>query len=108
FAPAIQRLARAREVRYAPGARPPAAAARGVAGEIAFFLPVGGLVDWEAVRDRIRRDRERTEAELGKLEGRLANPQFRERAAAEIVAKAEAEAEALRTRRSRLERYLTE
>lgn len=108
FAPAIQRLARAREVRYAPGARPPAAAARGVAGEIAFFLPVGGLVDWEAVQDRIRRDREKTEAELGKLEGRLANPQFRERAAAEIVAKAEAEAEALRTRRSRLERYLTE
>jgi valyl-tRNA synthetase len=108
FAPAVRRLARVAEVGHRAGARPPAGAARGVAGEIAFFLPVGDLVDWEAVRARIQRDLAKATAELGKLDGRLANPQFRERAAAEVVAKATAEAEALRARRLRLERHLAE
>jgi len=106
FEPAIRRLARAARVRHESGARPPAGAARGVAGEVAFFLPVGDLVDWKAVRERVRRDLEKTTAELGKLDGRLANPQFREKAAPDVVAKAQAEAGALRARRSRLERYL--
>jgi valyl-tRNA synthetase len=108
FEPAVRRLARAAGVRHEPGARPPAGAARGVAGEIAFFLPVGDLVDWEAVRTRIQRDLEKATVELGKLEGRLANPHFRERAAPDVVAKAQAEAEALRVRQSRLERYLAD
>ena len=108
FQPAVRRLARAGEVRHEPGARPPAGAARGVAGEVAFFLPVGDLVNWEAVRERVRRDLEKTAAELGKLDGRLANPQFREKAATDIVAKAQAEADALRARRLRLERYLSD
>ncbi|QAA76474.1 MAG: Valyl-tRNA synthetase [Candidatus Bipolaricaulis sibiricus] len=106
FAPAVRRLARAATVRYTPGAPPPAGAARGVAGEVAFFLPVGDLVDWGAVRERVRRDLEKTTAELDRLEGRLANPQFRGKAAPEVVAKAEAEAAELRARRARLERYL--
>ncbi len=108
FAPAIQRLARAASVRHEPGARPPHGAARGVAGEIAFFLPVGELVDWEAVRARTRRDLEKARAELGKLETRLANPQFREKAAPDVVSKAEEEAQALRARCARLERYLAD
>ncbi len=106
FAPAIRRLARVGAVRHALGARPPEGAARGVAGEIAFFLPVGDLVDWGVVRERVRRDLEKTTAELGKLEGRLSNPQFREKAAPDVVARAEAEAAELRSRRARLERYL--
>lgn len=108
FASAIRRLARAGAVRHAPGTKAPPGAARGVAGEIAFFLPIGDLVDWEAVRERLRRDLDEATAELAKVEARLANPQFRERAAADVVAKAEAEADALRQRRSRLERYLAE
>ncbi len=108
FEPAVRRLARAAGVRHEPGVRPPAGAARGVAGEIAFFLSVGDLVDWEAVRTRIQRDLEKATVERGKLEGRLANPHFRERAAPDVVAKAQAEAEALRVRQSRLERYLAD
>ncbi|MFH1609714.1 MAG: valine--tRNA ligase, partial [Candidatus Bipolaricaulota bacterium] len=108
FAPAIGRLARAASVRHRPGVRPPPGAARGVAGEIAFFLPLSGVVDWEAVRVRIQRDLSQVDEALGKLDARLSNPQFRERAAPDVVAKAEAEAEALRVRRSRLERHLAE
>ncbi|HAZ27891.1 TPA: valine--tRNA ligase [Candidatus Acetothermia bacterium] len=106
FAPAIGRLARAASVRHEPSSRPPAGAARGVAGEIAFFLPLSGVVEWEAVRVRIQRDLAQVDEALGKLDARLSNPQFRGRAAADIVAKAEAEASALRVRRSRLERHL--
>jgi len=108
FAPAVRRLARAGAVRHAPGEKPPPGAARGVAGEVAFYLPVGGLVDWQAVRERLRRDLEKTARDLAKLEERLGNPQFRDRAAPEVVAKAEAEAGTLRARRARLERYLAE
>ncbi|MCX7749965.1 MAG: valine--tRNA ligase [Candidatus Bipolaricaulota bacterium] len=106
FELALRRLARLRSVRVSPGERPPAGSARGVAGEIAFFLPVGDLVDWPAVRDKIRKDLEKTKAELEKIEARLGNPEFREKASPEVVARAEAEAEALRGRRARLERQL--
>jgi len=108
FAPAIQRLARAARVRHESGVRPPAGAARGVAGAVAFFLPVGGIVDWEVVRERIHRDLGRAKTELAKLEGRLGTPQFRERAAPDVVAKVEEEAQALRARCARLERYLAD
>ncbi|GAB4308228.1 MAG: valine--tRNA ligase [Candidatus Bipolaricaulota bacterium] len=108
FAPAVRRLARTAAVRYTPGAPPPAGAARGVAGEVAFFLPVGGIVDWAVVRERIRRDLARATAQLARLEERLGNPQFRERAAPEVVAKAEGEARALRARCARLERCLAD
>lgn len=106
FVPAIQRMARVARVRHEPGALPPAGAARGVAGTIAFFLPVEGVVDWRAVQERIRRDLARAASELAKLEGRLGTPQFRQRAAPEVVAKVEEEAQALRARCARLERYI--
>ncbi len=108
FAPAIGRLARATSVRHCPGVRPPSGAARGVAGDIAFYLPLSGVVDWDAVRARIQRDLSQADEALGKLDARLSNPQFRGRAAPDVVAKAEAEAAALRVRRARLERHLAE
>jgi valyl-tRNA synthetase len=63
-------------------------------------------MDWAAAESRLRRALAKVEGELGKLEARLGDPAFRARAPAEVVAKAEAEAEGLRARRARLARQL--
>ena len=75
-------------------------------GPLTLYLPLAGVVDWEAARARLRRALKKVEGELGKLEARLANPGFRTRAPAEVVAKAEAEARELEARKARLIRHL--
>ena len=50
-------------------------------------IPTSGLVDTEKELARLNREEEKTRAELEKLEARLSNPQFVERAKPEVVAK---------------------
>lgn len=102
---ALARLARVR-ARLAPGATPPPAAARGLAGDLPFFLPLPGAVDWAAVEARLRRSLAKVEAELSALEERLSRSDFRERAPEEVVAEAERRAQELRARQARLLRLL--
>lgn len=52
---------------------------------IDFHLPVEGLIDVEAERERLDRDARKAQEELGKLQERLNNPQFIERAKPELV-----------------------
>ncbi len=106
FSAAARRLARLSSLSYEEDYRPPEGAAKGVVGPLTLYLPLAGVVDWEAARARLRRALEKVEGELGKLEARLANPGFRTRAPAEVVAKAEAEARELEARKARLIRHL--
>jgi len=106
FSAAARRLARLSSLRYEEDYRPPEGAAKGVVGPLTLYLPLAGVVDWEAARARLRRALKKVEGELGKLEARLANPGFRTRAPAEVVAKAEAEARELEARKARLIRHL--
>jgi len=106
FSAAARRLARLSSLSYEEDYRPPEGVARGVVGPFTLYLPLAGVVDWDAARARLHRALEKVEGELGKLEARLANPEFRKRAPAEVVAKAEAEARQLRARRARLIRHL--
>ena len=106
FSAAVRRLARLSSLRYEEDYRPPEGAAKGVVGPLTLYLPLAGVVDWEAARARLRRALKKVEGELGKLEARLANPGFRTRAPAEVVAKTEAEARELEARKARLIRHL--
>ena len=106
FSAPARRLARLSSLRYEEDYRPPAGAAKGVVGSLTLYLPLSGVVDWEATRARLRRALEKVEGELEKLEARLANPDFRRRAPGEVVAKTEAEARQLRARKARLIRHL--
>lgn len=107
FSTAVQRLARLSGLRYEdPSYSPPAGTARGVAGGLTLYLPLSGVMDWAAAESRLRSRLAKVEGELGKLEARLGDPAFRARAPAEVVAKAEAEAEGLRAHRARLVRHL--
>ncbi len=84
LAPLIQALARC-EVRIDPGAARPAASALAVVGPVECFVPLAGLVDLAAERQRLAKEIKKSEDEVGFLQGKLARPEFRERAPREVV-----------------------
>jgi valyl-tRNA synthetase len=71
----------------------------GVSGELQVLLPIEGLVDLDALRGRLQKDIAKAEKEIAGLAGRLANPNFADKAPAAVVAEcranlADAEAQA--------------
>jgi valyl-tRNA synthetase len=61
-----------------------------VSGELQVLLPIEGLVDLEALGERLRKDLARAEKEIAGLTGRLANPNFTGKAPPEVVAECRA------------------
>jgi valyl-tRNA synthetase len=87
------------EAEAARSASGPQRALAGVSGELQVLLPIDGLVDLEALRGRLQKDIAKAEKEIQGLSGRLANPNFADKAPPEVVAEcqanlAEAEAQA--------------
>jgi valyl-tRNA synthetase len=81
----------------------------GVCGELQVLLPIEGLVDLAALRGRLEKDLARAGKEIAGLAGRLANPNFADKAPPEVVAEcranlveAEAQAELARRRLAEL------
>ena len=79
-----------------------------VVREMEVHLPLAGVIDPDAERDRIRKELERLARQLGSLDAKLANPQFRERADPDVVSETESQAEQLGAHRERLSRILEE
>ncbi len=83
----ISRLVRASEVTITETLDAPRASARAVLiGGAEVAVPLEGLIDFAQERQRLIKEKEKLQAEAGKLEAQLANPQFAERAPAEKVA----------------------
>ena len=66
------------------------------AGGVEVFLPLAGMVDLTAERERLARELAEAEATLGRAEQLLANPRFVERAPDAVVAKERERARAAR------------
>jgi len=81
---AIGRMARASEVSALTGDPPRHSAQMGL-DEATIVLPLEGLIDLDAERARLARERAKTVAEIGKVESKLSRPDFVERAPPEIV-----------------------
>ncbi|MBV1704292.1 MAG: valine--tRNA ligase [Hyphomicrobiales bacterium] len=79
----IARLARVSGVEVV-ARTPPGAAQMVVRGGIAA-LPLEGLVDLDAERARLTRERDKEKAEIAKIDAKLANPDFISRAKEEVV-----------------------
>jgi valyl-tRNA synthetase len=77
-----------------------------VAGLGELFVPLRGVVDPAAVRERLARDLGKVEKELTGVDAKLARPDFVEKAPADVVEKERARAAALSERRSTLQRHL--
>jgi valyl-tRNA synthetase len=83
---------------------PVAKALAGVSGELQVLLPIEGLVDLDSLRGRLEKDIARADKDIKGLSGRLANPNFTNKAPAEVVAEcmanlAEAETQAALARK---------
>ena len=80
----------------------PAGSVTAVLSGLEISIPLAGLVDPAKERGRLARALRDLEAELGGLLRRLDNPDFVQRAPADVVARERARAEDLRARRQRL------
>jgi valyl-tRNA synthetase len=81
---AIRRLARASDVGVLSGDVPKASAVA-VLNEATVVLPLEGLIDIDAERARLAKERDKAAAEAAKVTAKLSNPDFVARAREEVV-----------------------
>jgi valyl-tRNA synthetase len=79
----IRRLARIESLAFAKAA--PKGSAQIVLGETVAALPLAGVIDMAGARARLAREIERSQAEIRKVEAKLANESFMAKAPPEIV-----------------------
>jgi valyl-tRNA synthetase len=79
------------------GVKPPQAAAE-IRADMEIYVPLAGIVDLAEERERLKKEIEKAEKEIGGIEGRLGNPSFVARAPPEVVAKDRARVDELRNR----------
>ena len=91
----------AQEIRY--GKPPEDGFLSATAEGVDVHIPTSGLVDLEKEKTRLDREEEKTQSELTKLEARLSNSQFVERAKPEIVEREQATAQDLRDKLVKLQ-----
>ncbi|WP_338865579.1 valine--tRNA ligase [Myxococcus stipitatus] len=88
-----------------PGAKPPQAAAF-VATNLEIYVPLAGLIDLDAERDRLRKEIARAEQEAASVLRKLENPNFVAKAPPDVVEKDRARVAELKERKAKLEDHL--
>ena len=81
--PAILRLARAESIELAD--TPPAGSAQIIVGEATVCLPLAGVIDLDAERARLTKEADKLGGEIARIEKKLSNPKFVEKAPEEVV-----------------------
>jgi valyl-tRNA synthetase len=103
----VRRLAGVGNIDYRDGTERPKAAATVVVGGMELAIPLRGLIeDPAAEKARIKKQLDKVEKEGRGIAAKLANPQFLERAPAEIIDKEREKQRELAERRATLERNL--
>jgi valyl-tRNA synthetase len=103
----VRRLAGVKTIDYRDGGERPKGAATVVVDGLELAVPLRGLIEDPAAEiARNRRQLEKLDKEMHAISAKLANPQFLERAPAEIVEKERGKARELGERRASLERSL--
>ncbi|HEU0033768.1 MAG TPA: valine--tRNA ligase [Kofleriaceae bacterium] len=102
--PIIERQARitAKLLPSSDGATHENAAKAVVASDVEIVMPLGGLIDVAAERERIKKDIGKADKEIATLEKKLGNPDFLAKAAEDVVAENRARLAEEQTRRQRL------
>jgi valyl-tRNA synthetase len=81
---------------------PPSATA--IVGELEIFIPMAGFINKDEELARLNRELAKLEKDLTQIENKLKNPQFVDKAPAEVVDKERARQEELKTTRAKLEK----
>ena len=106
----IRSLARVDPLRLLEkGATPPIdSSVTTVVGAVAVYVPMAGLVDIDAERRRLQGELTEAETNITRLSVRLADPQFTDRAPAEVVQRERSRLEALQGRQARIQELLAQ
>jgi valyl-tRNA synthetase len=83
----LEHLTKTTLVEAGPAVRPPADSASFALAELEGHIPLGDLIDVDAERDRQRKKHGELEQQIRSREKKLANPQFVEKAPADVVDK---------------------
>ncbi len=108
--PILEALARVRPLHLISdaGEAPRSGVASTVLAQAQVVLPLAGLIDVDGERARLSKQLAEAEAEADRVEGKLANATFREKAPAAVVAKEEERLAAARARMEGLRQRLAE
>ncbi|HYI01394.1 valine--tRNA ligase [Hyalangium sp.] len=96
-------LAGLSEVHVEPPGRKPAQAAAYVGSELEIYVPLAGLIDVDAERERLGKELARAEQELAGVLRKLENPSFVAKAPPDVVEKDRARVEELKARQAKLQ-----
>ena len=96
----ISRLARLSSIEVADEV--PDGAAQIVFGDITICLPLKGIIDFDAEKERLARDLEKTQKEIKSIEGRLANAGFVAKAPEKVIVETREKLVDLKTRQEKI------
>jgi valyl-tRNA synthetase len=82
----INAVANTQSIRIIEGGEPPEVATA-LAGQMTILTPLADLIDREAEKKRLRREKDKLKADIERVQAKLDNDQFVSRAPAEVVAK---------------------
>ena len=83
----LQRVGRVESVRVLGNDEQPPAAATALLGDLRLLVPMKGIIDVDAERARLEKQRDKTQAELAKSRGKLGNENFVNNAPDAVVQK---------------------
>jgi valyl-tRNA synthetase len=84
----------------------PGSAGRYILPEVELYVPLSNLIDIDAEKNRLHAELEQAETELARVEAKLANAQFLERAPADVVEKERGKRDEFSQKKARLEENL--
>jgi len=105
----LKRLASVETITIDPAAEKPEQALTAIIGEdIEVYLPLEGVIDFEAERSRLQKELSQVEAEIKRTEGKLNSEGFLKKAPAEVVAREKSRREEQEAKLKKLKQRLQE
>ncbi|HEY3517799.1 MAG TPA: valine--tRNA ligase [Gammaproteobacteria bacterium] len=103
----LRKLAGIDRIEHVPAGETVKGAATALLGAMRILVPLAGLIDVAAERDRLGKQLAKTNDDLGKVRGKLQNQNFVANAPAEVVAKEHARIAELEQRATQLQQQIT-
>ncbi len=99
----LQRMVRLETVQWLEPDQLAPEAAIALVGELKILVPMAGLIDKQAELDRLSREIAKIETNLPRIEGKLNNPRFVDKAPAAVIEKERAKLEGFRSQLDQLQ-----
>ncbi|MBN7796304.1 valine--tRNA ligase [Parahaliea mediterranea] len=86
-AASLKKLAKLEDIRWLADGEEPPVAATALVGDLEILVPMADLIDRDAELKRLAREIDKLEKDLSRIEGKLQNPSFVDKAPEAVVAK---------------------